>query len=680
MAKPIRNVAVVGHGTCGKTTLIGELLVRAKMVNRAGSVDEGSHILDYTEEERNRKFTIHAKPAYIDQAEGTLNLIDTPGYPDFRGAVDEAFAAVETALVVIDGTAGIRVNTRKVWEAASNLGLEKIIAITRLDMDNARFGELVTEIRETFGNMCVPVFVPDQTGPGISRVDNVLATKGEGSDEAGIAFEQLRESIIENDEDLMERYLAEEEISDSELEAVFTSCINQCTLIPIVCCSSSKDIGLNQILGLITTIADTSDHSRERDVIVDGENTRASVSGGAGDPLVAQVYKVDLDPFVGKLCHVRVHSGTLKVNSPVQNLTKGTKGAKEKVSNILRLQGKEQTAITEAGPGSIVALPKAESLTVGDAFGDATATCFPAPIQHPTSMVRLAIEAKNRNDETKISEALHKLEESDKTFHSERNSSTHELVISGRSTLHLDIMLGRLKDQFGLEVDTRVPRTAYMESMTTSSESQHRHKKQTGGRGQFGEVYFKMEPCDRTESLEFVNKIVGGSIPREYIPAIEKGIRESMQKGPLSGCPVVGCMVTVYDGSFHNVDSSEAAFKTAGREAFKKGFMAAKPVLLEPILDIEVHIPSRFMGDITGDLNSRRGRITGMDSEGDVQVIRAKVPESEVKTYSTELRSITGGEGSYGVDFSHYAEVPSHIQSQIVQELKQLQEQHSGAT
>lgn len=677
MAKPIQNVAVVGHGTCGKTTLIGELLVRAKMVNRAGSVDDGSHILDYTEEERNRKFTLYAKPAYIDQSEGTLNLIDTPGYPDFRGAVDEAFAAVETAMVVIDGTAGIRVNTRKVWEAASDLGLEKIIAITRLDMDNARFGELVAEIREAFGNSCVPVFVPDQVGPGFSRVDNVLATKGDGSEETAMAYEQLRESIIENDEDLMERYLAEEDISDSELEKVFTTSINQGTLVPIVCCSSSKDIGLNQLLGLITTVADTADHPRERDAVVDGEQTRASVSGGAGDPLVAQVYKVDLDPFVGKLCHVRVHSGTLTVNTPVMNLTKGSK---EKVNNILRLQGKEQSTVNEAGPGSIVALPKVDSLTVGDAFGDASAKCFPAPIHHPTSMVRLAIEAKNRNDETKISEALHKLEESDKTFHSERNASTHELVISGRSTLHLDIMLGRLKDQFGLEVDTRVPRTAYMESMTASSESKHRHKKQTGGRGQFGEVYFRMEPCDRGESLDFVNKIVGGAIPKEYIPAIEKGIRETMQKGPLSGCPVVGCRVTVYDGSFHNVDSSEAAFKTAGREAFKKGFMAANPVLLEPIFDIEVHIPSRFMGDITGDLNSRRGRITGMDSEGDVQVIRAKVPESEVKTYSTELRSITGGEGSYGVEFSHYDEVPSHIQSQIVKELKELQDQHSSAT
>jgi len=672
VAQLIRNIAIAGHGTCGKTTLLEHLLALTNMVSRAGSVDDGSSILDHTDEENSHKFTVAATPCYIEHNNCRLHLIDTPGYADFRGAVTEAFAAVETALIAIDATAGIRVNTRRVWEDAERAGLGRAIVITRLDMENARFDELVEEIQDKFGKQCVPLELPDQAGPGFSSVENVLSTGGSDSERGQASFQQMREAIIESDEDLMERYLAEEEITDDEVRDAFSTAVLSGAVVPILCCSSVKGVGLNKLLEFLETIPPTHDASVPREMVdSDDQESTGSPAGSASEPVVGQVFKIELDPFVGRLSFVRIHSGTMKPNSPIMNLSRHSK---EKVNTILRMQGKDQATIESAGPGDIVALPKLENVSVGDSLGDSGVSRWPAKIAHPSSMVRLAIEPKNRNDETKLSEALHKLEEADPTFQSTRVRSTHELVIAGRSTLHLGLMIEKLSQQFKIEVDTHSPATAYLESISGSSEAQYRHKKQTGGRGQFGEVWLRLAPTDRSQSLEFVNKVVGGSIPREYIPAVEKGIVETMDHGVLANCPVVGCKVTVYDGKFHAVDSSEAAFKSAGREAFKKAFHDAKPVLLEPILNLEVHVPGQFMGDISGDLNSRRGRIQGMDQDGDQQVIKAQVPESEMKTYSTELRSMTGGEGTYAVEFSHYDTVPGSVQQQIVETIKKQQE------
>lgn len=673
MARQIRNIAIAGHGTCGKTTLVEHLLSMTKMIPRAGSVDDGTSILDHTEEERAHHFTVAATPCHLEHEGATIQIVDTPGYSDFRGAVTEAFAAVETALIAIDATAGIRVNTRRVWADAKNAGLGRAIVITRLDADNARFDELVDEIRETFGKRCVTLELPDQAGPGVSAVENVLETGAESSDRAQAMFQQMREAIIESDESLMERYLGEEEISDEEVRAAFSDAVLRGEVVPILCCSTVKGVGLNKLLHFLATIPPTSDAAVHRRMVdADGNESEGSPAGPADGPLLAQIFKIELDPFVGKLSYARIHSGTMKPNSAITNLTQREK---EKVSTILRMQGKEQATLDQAGPGEIIALPKIEHVSVGDSIGDPAVSAFPAKIAHPSSMVKIAIEPKNRNDETKLSEALHRLEGSDPTFQSKRVRSTHELVIAGRSTLHLDLMLEKLKNQFKIEVETHVPTTAYMESIQGSSEAHHRHKKQTGGRGQFGEVHIRLAPTDRSQGLEFVNEIVGGSIPREYIPAVEKGINETMEQGVLANCPVVGCKVTLFDGSYHNVDSSEAAFKTAGREAFKKAFLDAKPVLLEPILDLEVHVPGQYMGDITGDLNSRRGRIQGMDQDGEQQVILAQVPEAEMKTYSTELRSMTGGEGTYSVEFSHYDTVPGNVQADIVASIKKHQEE-----
>ena len=672
----IHNIAVVGHGTCGKTSLVEELLARAKAISRAGKVDDGSSVLDYEEDEKERRFTIDAKLGHLTHEGETLQLIDTPGYPDFVATAIDALSVVETALIAVDATQGIRVNTRRVWDEAGKLNVARMIVITRIDADQARFDETVAEIREHFGRRCVPLFLPDTVGPNVSKIENTLHVDDSSSDRAKQMHEHLVESVVEADEDLMERYLAEEEITPQEVDDVLAQAIVKGAVVPILAVSVHKDFGVNKTLEILTQLTPAHDAPIPRPMReIAGEVVDEQPVGGPDDPFLARVFKIVSDPFVGKLSYVRVFSGTLKANSPFQNLSRGEK---ERATSLLRMQGKEQENLDSVGPGQIIALPKAESLHIGDSIGDPARTTILRSVPHPNPMVKLAVEPKDRKDEAKLFQALKKLDECDSGFLAERIVQTGELVIAGRSTLHLDIVLGRLKGRFDLEVDTRVPKTSYFESITGNAEAHHKHKKQTGGRGQFGEVYIRLAPKedqDAEDPLEFENSIVGGVIPTQFIPAVEKGIRETMESGILAECPVVGCKVTLYDGSFHNVDSSEAAFKSAGREAFKKAFMDAKPCLLEPIVNIDIHVPIQFMGDITGDLNSRRGRITGMDTHGETQSIRAQVPEAEIKSYSTELRSLTGGEGGYSVEFSHYEVVPGNVQQQVVNDLSKAKEE-----
>lgn len=670
MASTIHNIAVAGHGTCGKTTLVEELLVRGGTLKRAGKVDDGSSVLDSEADEKERQFTIEPSICSLSAQGRTLQLIDTPGYPDFVGSVIDAFSVVETCLIAIDASQGIRVNTRRVWDEAGKAGIARMIIITRIDSDQARFDELLEEIRESFGRACVPLFIPDQAGPGVSEIENTYLTDDSSSDRAKKLHKTVLEAVVEFNEDLMEKYLAEEPITQDELDHVFSDAILAGAVVPVMCVSVHKNVGVQKTLDTLITLTPESDapiHRQMRNA--DGEDVEGSPHGSESDPLLARVFKVMADPFVGKLSFVRVFSGQLTTNAHIMN---ANCGSKERATALVQTQGKDHKNVDKAGPGEIVAIPKLETAEIGHNLIDPGRKTWLRSVPHPVPMVKLAIEPENRNDETKLSAALKKLAESDSTFTAARNAQTHELVIAGRSTLHLDVILGRLKDRYDLKVTTHVPKTSYLESINGKSESHHKHKKQSGGRGQFGEVYLKLEPiqCESDEYLEFNNAIVGGVIPQQFIPAVEKGIRECMVSGILAGCPVMNCKVTLYDGSFHTVDSSEAAFKTAGREAFKKAFHDAKPCLLEPIVNIEIHIPTQFMGDITGDLNSRRGRIQGMDTVGDTQVIQAQVPEAEIKVYSTELRSLTAGEGSYSVEFSHYDAVPSNVQSQILDQMK----------
>lgn len=669
MAPTVHNIAIAGHGTCGKTTFLEEVLHVAKSTSRAGSVEAGSSILDHEDEEKERKITIDATPCFIEMEGKRLNFVDTPGYPDFLGNVIDALAAVELVVIAVDAVAGVRVNTRRTYKEATDRGLACCFMITRMDAENADYDSVVNQIRETFGNHCIPLFLPNGSGDAFTEVENTYNLPDTASDRAKEVREELFEAVIVCDEDLMERYLAEEEITSEEVDGAFTQAMLSGSVAPILCCSAEKHLGFHKTLDTLVRLAPAHDQGHARPLVnAAGEEVKENCIGSASDPLVAQVWKVELDQF-GKLSFLRILSGTLKSNQAVVNTTRDSK---DRVTTVMRMQGKDQVAIDEAVPGDIVAVPKMDSLHIGDTITDMGERLMVQPLKHPIPMVKLAIEAKSRNDDTKIGEALIKMLESDSGFSMERVVATHELVLAGRSTLHLDVMLSRLKRRYGLEVDTKIPKTSYKESIAASAESKYRHKKQTGGRGQFGEVYLRLEKAeDGQADLEFVDAIVGGVIPGQFIPAVEKGIRETMEGGILAGFPVVGCKVTLFDGSHHQVDSSEQAFKTAGREGFKLAFMDAKPCLLEPIVNIEIHIPTQYMGDITGDLNSRRGRISGMDQEGDThQVIRAQVPEAEVKTYSTELRSLTGGEASYSIEFSHYEIVPGNVQQQVIKEMK----------
>ncbi|MCI0651297.1 MAG: elongation factor G [Planctomycetes bacterium] len=674
----IHNIAVAGHGTCGKTTLVEELLFRAKSISRHGSVDDGTSALDFDPEARERHFSIDLNTGYLEKDGHAVNLIDTPGYPDFIGTAIDAFSAVETALIAVDSVQGIRLNTRRVWDEAGKQGLARILIITRLDAENADYDGVLAQIQDVFGRKCVPMFIPDASGPDISKVENTYVITPESSSRAKELHDQLVEAVVEVNERMMEKYLAEEQITQEEIDAVFAEALLKGAVVPVLAVSVRKNVGLNKTLDTLLHIAPNHDAPlRRRMRTAEGTSVEVSPAGGPNDPLLARVFKIVSDPFVGKLSYLRIFSGTMTPNMPIQDVSVH---AKERTTTILRMQGKESVILDKAGPGELIAIPKLDSLHIGDTLGDLSRHEVLEPIAHPIPMVKLAIEPKNRKDETKITEALKKLAETDSTLSVERNRQTHELVLAGRSTLHLDVALRRLKRRYELEVETRIPKTSYLESIVGKSEAQYKHKKQTGGRGQYGEVYIRIEPFSANggDPLEFEDAVVGGSIPNQYIPAVEKGIREIMEQGILAGCPVIGCKVTLYDGSFHAVDSSENAFKTAAREAFRKAFLAARPVLLEPIVNIEIRVPMKYMGDVTGDLNSRRGRITGMDSEGEDQIVRAYVPEAEIKSYSTQLRSMTHGEGSYAVEFLKYEVVPGNVQQQVVEQLRKERTIHDA--
>ncbi|MFN0058334.1 MAG: GTP-binding protein, partial [Planctomycetota bacterium] len=544
MIAKIQNIAIAGHGTSGKTTLVEELLMRHKSLSRGGKVEDGTSVLDHDPEERERKFTIDASTGSFVQDDHLLQIIDTPGYPDFLGATIDAFTAVETALIAVDAAAGVRVNTRRVWAEAGKQQLARLIVITRLDHENADFDARVEEIRATFGEQCIPMLLPDASGPKLSRLENTFHPAANSSTRAKELHKQLVEKIVEVDEKLLERYLADQPISREEIDNVFTQALKAGTVVPIMCCSSAKAIGLDELVELLLEVVPV--HNDGAPLALEnlhGEPLAGSPHGTPKDPFLARVFKVVGDPFVGKLSYMRIYAGTATHNMHVANLSRHTK---ERLTNLLRMQGKEQVHIETAGPGDIIAVPKLDSLHIGDSVGEPHLEKRLRSVPHPTPMVKLAVEAKSRNDDTKIWESLTKLSESDSTFKATRVQQTHELVIAGRSTLHLDVTLSRLKRRYGLEVNTHIPRTSYLESVTGNAETHYRHKKQSGGRGQFGECYVRVKPLPKGAGLVFSDNVVGGSIPRNLIPAVEKGMRELAGQGILTHSQVIDLDFELY--------------------------------------------------------------------------------------------------------------------------------------
>jgi elongation factor G len=678
-----RNIAVCGHGSAGKTTLVDHLLVRTGAVSGQPSVDAGTSICDFDEEEKHHKHSIEASIVHFDHAGKRFNVIDTPGYPDLIGQTIGALRAVETALIAIDAHAGIKVNTRRVWDEAGDAGLGRILCITKLDADNIDFPGLIDSIKEVFGGQCALFNVPIGQGHDLKGVVNTLEPP---KDAAGALInpaeisESVMESIIEADEAVMEKYLEGEMPSQEELQRLCGEAVRQGTLTPIVCVSTKTGVGVDELLSVLMQAA-LPPSAIGRGGKKDGDDVTLKADPSA--PLAAQVFKTRIDPFVQRLSYIRVFSGTLTKDSTVPS-----PGARKgiKIGPLLSVQGEKTLPVDEAMAGDIVAVAKTEDLHTGTALGEVELP----PIKFPTPMVGLAVSPKARGDETKLSGALHKITEEDHTVRVDHDQETKEMVLTGMSELHLQLLRERLKRRDKVEVETHEPKIPYRETIQANAEGSYRHKKQSGGSGQFGEVHIRMYPFpEGTKPEEFASKdrfpqlksfhyhdkhnflwvdtVVGGSIPGNFMPAIEKGFLEKINSGVVAGYPVQNICVEVHFGKDHPVDSNETAFRIAGRQAFANVFREARPSLLEPIVKMAITVPVGNVGDVSSDLSGRRGQMIGMDSAGGgMTTVEATAPLAEVMTYARTLSSMTGGQGSYTMEFSHYDVVPPNVQQQIV--------------
>ncbi|MGO9599304.1 MAG: elongation factor G [Isosphaeraceae bacterium] len=669
----IRNVALAGHGASGKTSLADALLFAAGAITRKGSVDDGTSTLDIDDEEKRRHFTIDCHMGHLSWKGKQVHLVDSPGYPDFIGNALSALAAVENVVLAVSGPAGIEVNTRRLFQEARRLGLGRFVLITKMDAENVDYRADLEAIRETFGSQCVPFNVPVGQGATFSGVVDVLQEHDEDPQGCPLppteAYRMVVEQIVETDEELMMRYLEGETIGVEELRKVAHDAIAGGKLVPVLCVCTRKDAGIKELLDLLACCGLSPADVHRFGSRGDDEAAEEEILPAEEGTLVAQVFKTTNDQFMGKMSFLRILSGRIAPDTTIVNLRSGKTG---KAGHIYVLQGKQQEEVPEAIAGDLVAIAKFDDLHVSDTLSNVGGnTTVPQlrvrPIKFPTPMVPRAVQPKAREDEAKISAGLAKIADEDPTFSIRRDTQTHELVISGMSDLHLDIIQQRLKNRHKLEMTTHIPHVPYLETITANAEADHRHKKQTGGRGQFGEVHLRVRPLERGKGFSFVDAVKGGVIPGQYIPAVEKGVREQIEKGVISGNQVVDFEVEVYFGKDHPVDSSEQAFKTAAATAFRKAFEKARPVLLEPIVSVEVTVPAANFGDISADMSTRRGHITGMDTlAGGLQVIQAIVPLAEMLSYATNLKSMTSGQGSFTMELRGYEPVPPNVQQQIV--------------
>lgn len=655
----VRNFVLVGHTGSGKTSLLDALLFKFGVNDRLGNPGDGTSMADWSDEEKNRKISIWAKPfdGVWRPKSGTPTrfvMLDTPGYADFVGQLTAASSVADSAVLTVDATAGIQVGTTRAWKRCEALNMPRAIVVTGLDKENADFDGIVASLQDVWGAArCVPVVYPAADG---KSVVDVLASSEDRAEEIKMA---LTDAAAESDDALIEKVLNGDTLTADELASGLRGAVAQAKFVPIFAVAARQSIGLDELLQGLTRLMPSPLDRTVKDA--DGNE----VSAAADAPLVAQVWRSINDPFVGQLTLARVWGGTLKADSEVYN---ATKGQKERVGMIYFINGKKQETVPEAQAGDVVALAKLKVTTLNDTICATGKDIKMSEIVFPNPVVSFAVTPKNQGDEDKLGQGLHRVAEDDPTITVGRNDETHELIISGMGDVQLDVAVERMKARSKVEVNLHTPKVAYKETVTALGEGHYKHKKQSGGRGQYGEVYLKIAPMKEGLEHWFVDGIVGTCIPRNFLPAIEKGLVEGMTRGAVAGYPVVNTMVTVYDGSAHDVDSSEVAFKIASSRAFRDGMSKAKPVLLEPIMTIKVMVPDQYMGDCTGDLNHKRGRILGMGAEDGMQVITAEVPQAEIFKYSSELRSMTGGRGSFEMEFARYDIVPANVAQKVVAE------------
>ncbi|MDQ3172079.1 MAG: elongation factor G [Acidobacteriota bacterium] len=683
-AAAIRNVALVGHSGSGKTQLASAILFDTGAINRFGTVDDGTTVTDHDEEEIARKHTLSAGFAAAEWNKHKLNLIDTPGMSNFLSDARAALRVVECALVVVDAVSGVEVSTEKIWAAADELAVPRLIVLNRLDRDRASVERALDSVHASFGRGAVPIQLPIGEEKDFKGIVDLVSMKSYTSDpdgngkvtESGVpgalvdaakaARERLIEMVAEADDALMEKFFEAGTLTQDELLEGLHRGVRGGTIYPVVCASGLKNIGIQPLLDAIVHYVPAPTEHPMRGVKPGTEEVVEKEAAPNG-PAVAYVWKTIADQFAGRITLFRVITGTLTSDSNAHNVTRDTQ---ERLGHLLLVQGKTHTHVAEIHAGDIGAVAKLKDTQTGDTIGDKNGGFVMRPMEFPEPVISYAMEPKTRGDEDKISTSMHRLQEEDPSIGYSRDPQTHELLLSGQGQLHIEVTVAKLKKRFGVEVHLKLPRIPYRETITASTEAHGRHKKQTGGHGQFGDCRIRMAPLPRGGDFVFEDDIFGGAIPRGFVPAIEKGIQETRMRGYLAGYPVVDFKVTVYDGSYHDVDSNEMSFKMAGRLAFKDAMTRCRPTILEPVMLVEVVAPSDFAGDLMGDLNGRRGRISGMDTRGSSTVIKAQVPMAEMLSYEQQLTSMTGGRGGYHMEFSHYDEVPSHLQTKIIEKAK----------
>ncbi|MHB0884685.1 MAG: elongation factor G [Bacillota bacterium] len=684
----LRNIGLIAHGGAGKTSLAEAMLFSAKAIDRLGRVEDGTAAMDYDPEEVKRKVTISAAVAPVEWHDCKVNIVDTPGYFDFVGEVKAALRIIDTAVVVIDAVAGVEVGTELVWRYANEPGLPRMVVVNKMDRENANFTKALETLTTAFGHSVVPLHLPIGQEAKFQGLIDLVKMKAYyyktnlsgGFDERDIPAdlaadaqtgrEKLVEAAAEADDELLTKYLDGQELSPQEVEAGLRKGVTQGKVVPVMVASAAKNIGAQAVLEAIVNYAPSP---TDRPAVTGvSPKTKAEESRLASEtqPFAALVFKTMADPYVGRLTLFRVISGILKSDSHAYN---ANKEKDERFGQLFIPRAKQQEPVPEVVAGDIGSVAKLQVTVTGDTLCEAANPIVFPPIQFPNPVYAVAMKPKAKGDEEKISAGLARLQEEDPTFKVGREPVTGELLISGMGELHLDITTDRLNRKFQVSVTLDQPRVPYKETIRGKAKVEGKHKKQSGGRGQFGDVWVEFEPLP-DQDFEFVDKIFGGSVPRQFIPAVEKGIRESMQEGVLAGYPMTNFRAILYDGKYHPVDSSEMAFKIAGSLALKEGAKQARPILLEPIVAAEVMVPDVFMGDVIGDLNKKRGKILGMEPQGTTQVIKALVPQAEMRRYAIDLRSITQGRGTFTMAFDHYEETPGHIAEAVIAEAKKAEE------
>jgi elongation factor G len=677
----ICNIALLGHGSSGKTSLAAALLFNFGVTSRLTKVDKGNTVTDYEPEEIDKKISINAAVCYFEANGHKVNCVDTPGYSNFLWDTRAALKAVDGAAVLICGVAGIEVGTEKVWEMTEQDHLPCVLVINKLDRENANFKRTLESIRQFFGRQAVPVQIPLGEEKDFSGVVDLIKMKafvfekdesGKFKEEAIPSAlqaeaekkrEELVEMIAESDEKLMEKYLDKGELSSEEVQAGLKNAVLGRQLFPVLACSGLTNIGTQPLVESLISLLPSPVERGAIKAKIKGQD--GVVNASADEAFGALVFKTISDPYTGRISLLRVFSGKVNPDHVVTNISKETD---EKLGGLFFLQGKEQVPAGQAKCGDIVATAKLKATSTGDTLTAKGAEIEFPRIYFPEPSISFAIEPKSRADEDRISQASHRITEEDPTVRFERDPDTNQLLISGNGELHVRIITEKLKKRYNVDVELKPPKISYKETVKGRADVQGKHKKQTGGRGQYGDVWIKMEPLPRGRDFEFEDKIFGGSIPRNYIPSVLKGLEDAKKKGVLAGYPVVDFKVILYDGSYHEVDSSDIAFKIAASKAFKLAMREAKPTLLEPIMNVEVYTPEAYMGDIMGNLNGRRGKLQGMEQKGNMRIIKATVPMAEMLDFEPTLTSITGGRGSFLMEFSHYEEVPSHLQQKVIAE------------